>query len=97
MTTNALGQGAYSITVILADVGMITDQDKTNVASAIGNSDSVVHFTTDLHELHLYWPLFADTIDDAIDETRTTLRQVIKATGAACPRTLRFDVCQIGQ
>lgn len=91
MTTN------YAINVIVADVGLITDRDKSDVAAIIGQGVSVVHFTTDLHELHLYWPVSADTLDNAIDAARTMLREAINATGAAYPRTRKFEVCEIGR
>lgn len=95
MTSNPLNQRRYAVNAVVADVGWITDQEKDDVATII--EDGVVHFTSDLQQLHLYWALLADTMSSALEEAKTTLRRAVEATGVACPRTRSFHVDEAGQ
>jgi hypothetical protein len=89
--TNPLNQRYYSVNVIVADIGYLTDDEQHALKEAIG-PDGIVHFTSDLKQLHIFWQFTADTINDAIDSGRATLRQVTDAIGVAVPRTRKFEV-----
>lgn len=94
MTTNHLNQHNYAINVVVDDIGWMTDEEKNNVTDLIGVG--VAHFTPDIHQLHLYWPLSADTLGDAIDQARATLRSAIEAIGVTCPHARMIQIAEIG-
>lgn len=96
MTSNPLNLRRYAINAVVADVGWITDQEKASVAACL-TTDAIVHFTTDFHELHLYWPILNASWEDALNEARGTLRQAVVATGVTCPHIRSFQVAEIGQ
>lgn len=95
MTTNHLNQYHYGANAVLADVGWISDKEKADIADIL--TDGVVHFSADSQQLHLYWPMIAETMSDALDEARVTLRAATDLTGVVCPRTRLFQVAEIGQ
>jgi hypothetical protein len=89
-----LDQRNYAVNAVLADIGWISDEEKKAVKETL--EDGIVHFTPDFHELHLYWPVIADTMDDAFNQARATLRTAAEATGVPIPRTTKIQVCELG-
>ncbi len=94
MTISPLSQRRYAVNAFVADIGWITDQEKKDVEAVIEGGD--VRYTSELKELHLYWAIPADTMTDALDQARATLRAAAEAPAVHVPRTRKFDVCEIG-
>jgi hypothetical protein len=94
MNRNVLDQRQYAITAVIEDVGWITEAEARDIADAI-DGDPLGRFDLANHQLHLYWSLFADTMDDASNQGRATLRNAQEATGVCTPRTTVFEVREI--
>lgn len=93
MTGNPLGQHQYSVSVIISDVGWLTDGEAADIAEAVGNAQGRFHESE--HQLHLYWSLFADSMTEASAAAHLTLSQAREATGVCTPRTTVFEVREI--
>lgn len=92
---NPLNQRRYAINIVVADIGWITPGEEDDIAALL--EGGVVQFAPALQELHLYWPVLADTMGDALNGACTTLRRAIDATGVTVPHTRRVHVDEIGQ
>lgn len=94
MNTNTLNQNHYAVNAVVDGIGWMTTEEKESIDALLGVG--VAHFTPDIHQLHLYWPLAADTLNDAIDQARATLRSALEATGVVCPHPRMIQVAEIG-
>lgn len=94
MTSNPLGQYCYAVNAVLTDIGWLTSEEKASVESLL--DDGIVHFTSDLQQLHVYWPVLADSMDNAVSTAGSTLRSAIEATGVPCPHIRSLHVDEIG-
>lgn len=96
MTANPLNQRLYAVNAIVTEIGWLTAQEERSVTELLDNGDAVVQFTSDLHQLHLYWPLFADSMNEALDAAEATLRNATAASGIPCPHIRTFHVDEMG-
>lgn len=89
----ALAQQRYAVTVVVGDVGWLTDDEVKDITAQINGGEH--KFDQTQHELHLYWTVQADTMGDAIGLARLMLDQAQRASGVHTPRTIAFDVREI--
>lgn len=86
----------YWIQAVIAGVGWVTDHERDTVAAALG-ADAIVFFNQSAQQINLAWPLTGDTMNDAIDDARATLRKATEATGVTSPRLIAFEIREIGR
>jgi hypothetical protein len=84
-----MNRNHYAANVVLGGIGWIADDEAKDVERLI---EGTVKHAPGTSELHLYWEVTADTMDDAIDTARATLRRAKTATNVYCLSTRLFEV-----
>lgn len=84
----------YSAESIITDVGYLKTTEKLAVRNILGLGSDVT-FDRVSRQVHLFWIVEADTLDDAIEAARRVLRIAKHATGVHVPHTSHFSVREI--
>lgn len=86
----------YSIETVIEGVGWLRAAEELAICEVLGHG-ATIHFDQVGKHVHLCWRVDADTVDDAIETSRTTLRDAAYATGVYSPHASFFSVRQIDQ
>lgn len=90
---NPLSQGRYAISTVIADVGWLSRDEIKDITAQIDGGRC--NFDGHTQQLHLYWEVLADTMDEVIDLSRAMLRRARDASNVCSPRTIAFDIREI--
>lgn len=86
----------YNIEGIIGGIGYLRGAEELAIREVLGHNASV-SYDQICHRVHLSWNTHADSLDDAITVSRSTLRDAACATGTFIPCTEFFSVRRVGQ
>jgi hypothetical protein len=86
----------YSVESVIDGVGWLQNGDKRTIREILGEGATISHNQV-ANQLHLYWDVDADGMEEAIDYGRRNLRVAGAATGVFAPESSYFSVRKITQ
>lgn len=84
----------YSVETMLEGVGTLKHRERGAVRQVLGFG-AALSTDQDTKQLHLFWTVTADSMDEAVDTARLMHRAAKEATGVYIPHTTLFAVREV--